>query len=130
MEVNLILRKYGVPPRGPYEPNATKNQMHKIWKLGFDPHETIQFLGKEQASILIDALTAQEQAAVEFHLLNIQRGSHKKKSIIFFTLLLLCTWVIVEWPAQGLFLIFPAITLVFLALGHFIAWFRLQMRLC
>lgn len=58
MQLDEYLVKMGVPDRAPLEPNSTKNQQHKIWKLGYTDEEQIKALGKDQATYLIDVLLA------------------------------------------------------------------------
>lgn len=45
--------QFDVPPRQPYEPNATKHQKNRIWKLGYKNQEVMDNLGRDQAEFII-----------------------------------------------------------------------------
>lgn len=53
--------KFDLPEKLPYEGKATLRQKNYLWKLGIKDQASLDALGKEQASWLIDAVKAKSQ---------------------------------------------------------------------
>ncbi len=103
VELDEYLVNLGVPSRGPLEPSSTKDQQHKIWKLGYDNEEQIKALGKDQAIYLIDALIALEAHQQDYNnkMTILNKRSSKTKLLLATALISFVVSIVAQMLGEG-----------------------------